>query len=197
MADTWLLTGIPRAGTSLCARLAARLPNTVALSEPMEDALFADTTDGLVASDRVAQFAARTRQLVLTSRRAPSMHRDGALTDQMVAADMAGDARAVEGRSPRAVVLAPARLAFPCLLRALDPHRLGGRANPELAWRLNVAFALAEADPRLAARFHLRARQNLAVATLRLAAEAMIEVLLGLIALAARLARPRQGARVP
>lgn len=106
-------------------------------------------------------------------------------------------ARTVEGRSPRAVVLAPACLAFPCLLRALDPHRFGGRANPELAWRLNVAFALAEADPRLAARFHLRARQNLAVATLRLAAEAMIEVLLGLIALAARLARPRQGTRAP
>ena len=93
LADSWLLTGIPRAGSSLCVRLAGQLPNTVALSEPMDDARFAGTTDASVASDRVVRFAARTRQLILTERRAPSVHRDGALTDQMVSADMGSGVR--------------------------------------------------------------------------------------------------------
>ena len=30
---TWLLAGVPRSGTSLCCRLAGRLPGTVALAD--------------------------------------------------------------------------------------------------------------------------------------------------------------------
>ena len=31
MSQTWLLSGVPRSGTSLCCRLAGALPNPVAL----------------------------------------------------------------------------------------------------------------------------------------------------------------------
>lgn len=34
-AQTWLLSGTPRAGSSLCCRLAGNLPNLVAPSEPI------------------------------------------------------------------------------------------------------------------------------------------------------------------
>ena len=35
VARTWLLSGVPRSGTSLCCRLAGDLPDVVALSEPI------------------------------------------------------------------------------------------------------------------------------------------------------------------
>ena len=63
MSD-WLLTGIPRAGTSLCCRLAGQLPNTVALVEPIESKTFADTEDPLQGCALIARFMSRTRQRI-------------------------------------------------------------------------------------------------------------------------------------
>lgn len=100
--------------------------------------------------------------------------------------------RAVDGRVPRTVGLGPASLAFPSLLRAVDPRALGGRVNPELAWRLDVALTLAEADRKLAANFHLRKSRRLVAVVPRLAAEAALEALLGLTALVARPLRRRR-----
>ena len=96
-ADTWLLCGIPRSGSSLCCRLANQLPNTVALSEPIDNAVFRDTSDALVAARRIAAFVARARERVLEDRLAPSMQVDGRLDDQMVAAGRGGAPRRPQG----------------------------------------------------------------------------------------------------
>ena len=85
-ARTWLLSGIPRAGTSLCCRLADRLPNTVALSEPMDAAAFADTEDANVARERIDGFVAATRRRALAEGIAPTVHVQGRLDDDMVSA---------------------------------------------------------------------------------------------------------------
>ena len=95
MASSWLLSGIPRSGSSLCCKLAGQLPNVVALSEPIDDAFFKRTTDPVVASDMVVAFAAQARRDILTEGRAPSVHVAGRVTDQMVAND------AVAARSPQ------------------------------------------------------------------------------------------------
>ena len=95
MENSWLLTGIPRSGSSLCCRLAGQLPNTVALSEPIDNADFKRTTDPAAASEAIVAFAAQARRGILTERHAPSAHVAGRLTDQMVASD------ADAARSPR------------------------------------------------------------------------------------------------
>ena len=85
-ARDWLLTGIPRAGTSLCCRLAGELANTVALSEPLTGETFANTEDPAEACRRISQFMSQTRQRILAEGRAESVHVQGRLDDDMVAA---------------------------------------------------------------------------------------------------------------
>ncbi len=84
-ANTWLLSGIPRSGSSLCCRLAGGLPNTVALSEPMRQDAFngADTREA--AGQCIEDFAARARAQIKAEGRAPSTQVDGGLDDNMVA----------------------------------------------------------------------------------------------------------------
>lgn len=84
VADTWLLSGIPRSGSSLCCRLADRLPNTVALSEPIDAAVFHDTTEPRVACHRITAFATEARRRIQEEGVAPSVQVDGRLADQMV-----------------------------------------------------------------------------------------------------------------
>lgn len=93
---TWLLSGIPRSGSSLCCRLVGQLPNTVALSEPIDNARFHDTTDARTACDRIAAHLAEARRRIVEEGRAPTVHVRGRLPDQMVAA---GDGHAL--RRPR------------------------------------------------------------------------------------------------
>lgn len=95
--DTWLLSGIPRSGSSLCCRLADQLPNTVALSEPIDNAVFQGTEDAAAAARTVAAFVADARRRVRTDRSAPSMQVDGRLNDQMVAAPHGGAPRPPQG----------------------------------------------------------------------------------------------------
>lgn len=87
MANTWLLSGIPRSGTSLCCRLVGDLPDSVALSEPIRRDLFsgADTRTG--ACLRIEGFARRIRERILVQGTAPSVLRGGQLDDNMVAAE--------------------------------------------------------------------------------------------------------------
>ena len=82
--STWLLTGIPRSGSSLACRLAGELPDVVALSEPMPRSLFAGLTEPSEACARVRGFAVDTRRLVERERRAPSLHLGGCLDDNVV-----------------------------------------------------------------------------------------------------------------
>ena len=96
-ASTWLLSGIPRSGSSLCCRLADQFPNTVALSEPIDSAVFHDTSDAEVAVRRIAAFVARARRRVVDAGVALSVHVDGRLDDQMVAPGRCGAPRRPQG----------------------------------------------------------------------------------------------------
>lgn len=81
---TWLLSGIPRSGSSLCCRLAGQLPHAVALSEPIDNALFHDTLDAGVAAERIFAFVAEARKRILEEGVAPSVLVAGRVDDQMV-----------------------------------------------------------------------------------------------------------------
>ena len=91
--DTWLLTGIPRSGSSLACRLAGELPDVVALSEPMARTESAGMTAAATACERIEHFVARTRRLIERDRRAPSLHVGGRLDDNVVANDAEGGLR--------------------------------------------------------------------------------------------------------
>ena len=85
MPGTWLLSGVPRSGTSLCCRLAGSLPDTVALSEPIRREAFGgmDTPRGACA--RIGDFAEQARARILAERRAPSVQVGGRLDDNRTA----------------------------------------------------------------------------------------------------------------
>ena len=115
---TWLLSGIPRSGSSLCCRLAGELPDTVALSEPMRrDALAGvDTPDE--ACLRVETFAVRARARILAAGRAPSIQVDGQLNDDMVEALLTkGGLRRRQGQSGEIEVRKPLSSGFTLLIK--------------------------------------------------------------------------------
>lgn len=91
--DTWLLTGVPRSGSSLACRLAGELPDVVALSEPVSRKAFAGLATAAEASDRLVRFAIEARRLVEREQRAPSLHVGGRLDDNVVAEEAAGGLR--------------------------------------------------------------------------------------------------------
>lgn len=84
-ANTWLLSGIPRAGTSLCCRLAGELPNAVALTEPLNGPALAAQDDAPAALDAIAAFAAATRDRLLATGRARTLHLGGQLPEDLLA----------------------------------------------------------------------------------------------------------------
>ncbi|MCY3837830.1 MAG: hypothetical protein OXH09_04135, partial [Gammaproteobacteria bacterium] len=98
--ETWLLTGIPRSGSSLACRLAGRLPDFVALSEPMARAEFAGLAAPSEALAAIERFARRTRADIATRRRARTVQVDGRLADNVVVA------HAVDGLRGRQVAQA-------------------------------------------------------------------------------------------
>lgn len=93
LAETWLLTGIPRSGSSLACRLAGDLPDVVALSEPMPRTEFAGLTTSLEACGRIRDFATRTRERIGRERRAPSLQVGGRLDDNVVSGHSDGGLR--------------------------------------------------------------------------------------------------------
>ena len=80
-ASTWLLSGVPRSGTSLCCRLAGGLPDTVALSEPIRRKALGGMETPSGACLRIGEFARQVRERILSERRAPSVQIDGRLDD--------------------------------------------------------------------------------------------------------------------
>lgn len=82
---TWLLSGVPRSGTSLCCRLAGALPNTVALSEPIRRKAFGGMETPQGACARIGDYAEQARARILAERRAFSLHVDGRLDDNRTA----------------------------------------------------------------------------------------------------------------
>ena len=92
-SDTWLLTGIPRSGSSLACRLAGELPDVVALSEPIPRAEFTDVAASSEACARIAAFAADARRVAGRERRAPSLQIAGRLDDNVVSESAEGGLR--------------------------------------------------------------------------------------------------------
>ena len=84
-SGTWLLSGIPRSGSSLCCRLTGELPDTVALSEPMRRAEFAGLETEFEACSSIEEFAESARARIPAEGRAPSVQVDGRLDDDRVA----------------------------------------------------------------------------------------------------------------
>lgn len=91
-AHAWLLSGLPRSGSSLCCRLADGLPNAVALSEPLDFNALAEIPGPDAACAQIRDFAARTRTRILAEGRAPSVQVDGRLDDNLVALERSGAA---------------------------------------------------------------------------------------------------------
>ena len=85
IARTWLLSGVPRSGTSLCCRLAGGLPDVVALSEPIRYREYGGMGSPESAAARVGDFAAETRERVVAKGRAPSIQFEGRLDDNRTA----------------------------------------------------------------------------------------------------------------
>lgn len=76
-----VLTGIARSGTTLACALLNRLPQTVALHEPMDPATLVGLDPGTAFLDRVAAFFAEQRASLLASGTAVSLARDGRIPD--------------------------------------------------------------------------------------------------------------------
>ena len=91
VSRTWLLSGIPRSGTSLCCRLAGELPDIVALSEPMRRQAFAGVSKPCKACLCIENFVKRERLRIPLEGRAASVQVDGRLDDDRVAAGRLGD----------------------------------------------------------------------------------------------------------
>ena len=87
---TWLLSGIPRSGTSLCCRLASALPGFLAVSEPIGREVSRRAAGKPAGAALVAGQIARIRARALCAGRVPSIQVDGRLDDDRVEAAGAG-----------------------------------------------------------------------------------------------------------
>ena len=107
---TWLLSGIPRSGTSLCCRLAAQLPDFVALSEPIGRDVSRTAVDPDAACKLIGHFVVEVRQRALAEGRVPSVNVAGRLDDNRVALGLS-DAGLRRLRGVRSDVAVPDRLS--------------------------------------------------------------------------------------
>ena len=81
---TWLLTGIPRSGSSLACRLAGQASDVVALSEPIPRTTSASLANPRDARDAIRRFVARARKGIRSTGLAPSLQVGGRLDDNVV-----------------------------------------------------------------------------------------------------------------
>ena len=119
MPRTWLLSGIPRSGTSLSCRLAGDLPDTVALSEPLNAKAFGGRPrDPRNACAHIGDFVELARERILTERLAPSILVEGRLDDNMVASRPAGAGlRQPQGRWGEITVGKPLSASFTLVVK--------------------------------------------------------------------------------
>ena len=126
---TWLLTGIPRSGSSLCCRLADKLPGIVGLSEPIGRDLSAAAGDAASACTLVGRFVEGTRARAIAEGVVPTVHVDGRLDDDRVDGEAGEDGlRRRRGEQGEIAVAAPLTPDFGLLIKhnalfaALLPH---------------------------------------------------------------------------
>ncbi len=79
-----LVTGSPRSGTTLVCHLLNKVPNIVALHEPMKPRLFADLGRREEIADEIARFCHEQRESIRLRGRALSKNVDGAVPDNPV-----------------------------------------------------------------------------------------------------------------
>src|SRR4051812_46895636 len=82
-----LITGTPRSGTTLSCHLLNKLPQTVALNEPMRGSQFRASTE---VCDVVARFCAEQRASILEQGRALSKNVDGFVPDNPIGTHRTG-----------------------------------------------------------------------------------------------------------
>jgi len=87
ISNTILLTGLPRAGTTLSCHILNSCPNTLALHEPMRPVDFTPAAGIGVALEYIAHFAASTREQVLNEGKALSQQKNGAVPENPVASN--------------------------------------------------------------------------------------------------------------
>src|SRR5215212_11226093 len=75
-----VLTGLPRAGTTLACRLLNLLPNTVALHEPFLPRFFAGMENGAVL-EKLGRFFRKSRRAIRRDGLAPSKTVGGAIPE--------------------------------------------------------------------------------------------------------------------
>ena len=126
---TWLLSGIPRSGSSLCCRLADKLPGIVGLSEPIGRDLSSAAGDAVSACTLIERFVDRTRARAITEGVVPTVHVDGRLDDDRVDAEAGEDGlRRRRGEQGEIAVTSPLARDFGLLIKhnalfaALLPH---------------------------------------------------------------------------
>jgi hypothetical protein len=79
-----LITGTPRSGTTLTCHLLNKVPDTLALHEPMQPRKWTDVDDPKARAALVARFCAEQRRLALTEGRAISKNVDGRVPDNPI-----------------------------------------------------------------------------------------------------------------
>lgn len=87
-----LVTGTPRSGTTLTCHLLNKVPDTVALHEPMKPKRFVELADKAAICDAIADFCAEQRLSIRTRGRALSKNVGGQVPDNPV-----GTARSAAG----------------------------------------------------------------------------------------------------
>ena len=80
-----LITGTPRSGTTLLCSLLNKLPNTVALHEPMNVWDFPNCPDAAAIADVIERFCSETRKSLLEKGVAVSKHVGGLIPDNVAA----------------------------------------------------------------------------------------------------------------
>ena len=95
--NTYLLTGLPRAGTTLCCHILNSHPNTLALHEPLSPEDFNPILGKEHALAQITEFALATRSSVVEKGMAQSRHKNGEVPDNPVALTAAaGSLRAMD-----------------------------------------------------------------------------------------------------
>lgn len=89
--DPLLLTGLPRSGTTLVCHLLNKLPDTIALVEPMDVGRFARLPTRAAIADDIAQFAETQRATLRSEGLALTRHVGGAVSDNLFAPDRTTD----------------------------------------------------------------------------------------------------------
>ena len=128
-SQTWLLAGIPRSGSSLCCRLADKLPGFVGLSEPIGRDLSSSAADAETACRLIERFVEHTRARAISEGIVPTVQVDGRLDDDRVEGEAGDDGlrrqRGEQGEIALATALAPdfgLLIKHNALFAALLPH---------------------------------------------------------------------------